>query len=265
MIRRALIVGMIVAAGVASGCAQHDASQRIIFLDGAGNYGAHLGVEHGLRTAGYQGEFEDFVWTSGLLWGVDHLVAARSEATAERLAKEITQFRRAQPKGYISLMGLSAGTSVVVSALEKLPSGVTVNEVVLFQPSISSGRNLAPALANVTGKLWATCSPTDAILATLAVNADGLPGTPAGRSGFAVPRGLPPEQRHAYARVVNLPWREKYRRYGWAGGHLSATSAGFVRNVIAPRILPRKSKSAITPQPASGPPEPEHQILMARR
>jgi hypothetical protein len=37
--------------------------------------------------------------------------------------------------------------------------------------------------------------------------------------------------------VVNLPWRPKYRKLGWRGGHLTATSARFVERVIAPRVL----------------------------
>lgn len=221
----------------AGGCSAGDPAQRVIFLDGAGHLGAGMSVERGLRAAGYEGEFKVFHWQSGLLWGVDHLVAARSEATAQKLADEITLHRRQFPQGFLAVMGLSAGTNVLLSALELLPEGVQVNHVVLFQPSVSSLRNLAPAMRGVRGRLYATCSPSDMILTGLLTTSDGGPLPAAGKVGFRVPLGLPAAQRQPYVRVVNLPWSSKYSRYGWGGGHVSSTSAAFVRHVVAPRLL----------------------------
>lgn len=233
--------------GFAGGCSQADPRDRVIFLDGAGHLGAGGSVKRGLRAAGYHGEFDVYHWQSGLLWGVDHLVAARSTQRAQELADELALQRRRYPSGYLGVMGLSAGTAVVVTALELLPDDIQVDNVVLFQPSISATRNLAPAMRHVRGKLYATCSPTDAILGTLMATADGGPLPPAGKTGFRVPLGLPASQRTPYARVVNLPWRSKYQRMGWGGGHVSSTSAEFVEHVIAPRALAR-------PEPETGPP-----------
>ena len=109
-------------------------------------------------------------------------------------------------------MGLSAGSAVILNALERLPEGVQVKNVVFFQPSVSASHDLTPALAHISGKLYATCSRRDAILSTLGVNADGQSGAPAGRSGFRIASGLTAKQRRLYTKVVNLPWRKQYRQ-----------------------------------------------------
>ena len=239
MMRKSLLVGWVLASTwILCGCRAADPSHRVVFLDGAGHLGAGAAVKRGLRAAGFEGEFTTFHWQSGLLWGVDHLLAARSEHTARVLAREIELHRRRYPDGYLALMGLSAGSSVVLSALEHLPEGVQVDAVVLFQPSVSATHNLALAMRGVREKLYATCSRSDAILAGLLATSDGGPLPAAGKIGFRVPLGLPTTQRQPYVRVVNLPWRSKYTQYGWGGGHVTSTSAKFVEQVIAPRILP---------------------------
>jgi hypothetical protein len=231
-------IGVLLAVGsVLAGCKSADPAKQIIFLDGAGHAGAGLAVKRGLNRAGYDGNFDTLRWQSGLLWGVDHLLAARSQRNARKLVREIVDHRRRYPEGFLAVMGLSAGSSVVVSALSQLPPGMQVDSVVLFQSSVSATRNLAPTMRGVRGKLYATCSKSDAILSTLLATSDGGPLPPAGKIGFRVPLGLTPEQRRPYLRVVNLPWRPKYRKLGWRGGHLTATSARFVERVIAPRVL----------------------------
>ena len=238
-----LIACMLALAIVGGGCASRDPSQRIIFLDGASHCGCGWSVSRGMRAAGFQGEFRGFVWTSFLLWGADHLVAARSPAKADRLARQIIVFRHMHPDGYLALMGLSAGSAVILAALERLPDDVQVDYVVLFQPSVSASRDLGPALRHVKEALYATCSGQDAILAALPVNADGQPGPPAGRTGFRVPLGLTESQRQPYRKVVNVPWRPTYRRYGWGGGHTASTKPRFVQHVLAPRVLPKDARS----------------------
>ena len=222
------------------GCANRDHSQKIVFLDGAGHFGAGLSVKIGLRNAGYNGEFKAFPWTSGLGWGADHLLAAKSSHKAAKLARKITEFRKKHPQGYISIMSLSAGSAVLLSALECLPDNVQVDYVVLFQPSVSDKRNLAPALEHIKGKLYTTCSRSDAILAALPITADGKPAPAAGRTGFRIPANLQAKEKTEYEKVVILPWQPKYRKDGWGGGHVSSTKPGFVKRVIAPRILPEK-------------------------
>jgi hypothetical protein len=112
-----------------------------------------------------------------------------------------------------------------------------VNNVVLLSSSVSSQRDLSPALEHMRGYFYATYSREDYILAALAVNADGGPGPPAGKVGFRRPAKMSRETAQLYSKVVNLPWKPGYAGYGWNGGHTRATERDFIRAVIAPRLL----------------------------
>lgn len=222
---------------VIAGCGRPKAGPIVIYLEGAGWFASAGSVERGLRTGGYQGEFSNFTWSAFLGPAHDHLVNAKSKAIAKRLAERITKHRRANPNDPIHVMGLSAGTSLILLALPMLPDDVHVDNVVLFSPSVSSEHNLVDAMEHVKRNLYATSSPHDGILAALPVNADGKGGAPAGRSGFKLPPRARLEALMAYGRVVNIPWQPSYLAYDWDGSHTSVTNSRFVGSVIAPRIL----------------------------
>lgn len=209
----------------------------VFYCDGAGWYSSASSVKAGLRAAGFKGKFDTFSWSAFLGPGHDHLVTARSKAVARRLSRKIEQVQLKDPNRRIHVMGLSAGTAIVLSALEQVPDEVHVNHVVLFSPSVSALRDLTPAMQHVSGQLYATCSPHDGIVKTLVINADGGPGPPAGRSGFRMPSRAGEATQAAYRRVINLPWQPSYVGYDWDGGHTAVTRSKFVKAVIAPRIL----------------------------
>lgn len=222
------------------GCGAPRRGPIVIYLEGAGWYSSSGSVEAGLRDAGYEGEFSNFTWSAFLGPAHDHLVNAKSKAIAKRLAERITTHRRANPSEPIHLMGLSAGTSLILLALPMLPSDVQVDNVVLFSPSVSSEHNLSQAMAHVKRNLYATSSPHDGILAALPVNADGKGGAPAGRSGFRLPPRAKENTLLAYSRVINLPWQASYLGFGWDGSHTGATGRRFVGGVVAPRIMTKE-------------------------
>jgi pimeloyl-ACP methyl ester carboxylesterase len=220
----------------AGGCADHLACPRVIYLDGAGWYSGDGPVRRGLRAAGFAGRVDRFGWQSLLGALHDHVMAGQGHPDVPRLARRIEELREANPDGKIVLMGLSAGTSLIVAALERLAQGVEVDHVVLLSPSVSSEHDLREALRHVRGRMYATHSPHDSLLAGVA--SAGLEhGRPAGQVGFQRPRGLSPEGRRLYRKLVNLPWRGEYAAYGWNGGHVSVTRQEFIRAVIAPRVL----------------------------
>lgn len=232
--------GVVCALAMAAGCGGASRpSAVVLFLDGAGHFTAGGNVRNGLRSAGYDGRFQGYVWTSFLGWGTDHLLVAGSGLKAQGLADRIVRLRRDDPEGEIHVMGLSAGTAVIVNALERLPEGTDVDTVVLFSSSVYANRDLTPALQHVRRALYATCSPHDLILSSLVITADGETGSAAGRTGFRIPPSVPKSRRSEYAKVVNLPWMPNYAAYGWNGGHVAATRAEFVKHVIAPRVLSR--------------------------
>ncbi|MFH0982145.1 MAG: hypothetical protein V2A79_11460 [Planctomycetota bacterium] len=164
------------------------------------------------------------------------MVVARAGMRATGLAREIERIRAADAEGPIHLMGLSAGTAVLVAALEELDEGVLVDNVVLLSSSISAQRDLSRALGHVRGHLYVTASRGDNLLAMMPVNADGGSGPPAGRTGARMPQVLARTGREPYRKVVNLPWRPAYAGYGWNGGHTSVTSPRFIEAVIVPRL-----------------------------
>jgi pimeloyl-ACP methyl ester carboxylesterase len=221
---------------LAAGCGAKLETPVVIFLDGAGHFGYAGNVRQGLRQGGYDGRFQSFMWTWFLGPGVDHLLVARAGARASALAHEIERLRAADPDGPIHLIGLSAGTAILVTALEELAPGVQVDNVVLLSSSISAGRDLRRALDHVRGHLYATASPEDGILAMTPLNADGGTGSAVGQVGVRMPTILARAERAPYRKVVNLPWRPAYAGYGWTGGHTSVTSPRFIESVIAPRL-----------------------------
>lgn len=230
----ALIIGLIMGTG---GCSRSTNGPVTIFLDGAGWFGSSGSVESGLRDAGDKGEFETFVWSSGLGAAHDHLVVANSKSLGKRLARKIEKYRERGNDARINLIALSAGTSVVLNALEQLKPGVSVDNVVLLSSSASERRDLTHIMHHVRGRLYATCSRNDGILPTIMTNADHKGGEPAGISGFKPPRKHNAAAHAAYERVVNLPWKPAYLAYDWDGGHTAATNRKFIATVIGPRIL----------------------------
>ncbi|HKQ46757.1 MAG TPA: hypothetical protein VJZ71_01665 [Phycisphaerae bacterium] len=231
------LVGLVLMISGVGGCAEKIRGPVVFYLDGAGWYASAGSVESGLRKAGYKGSFRTFSWSAFLGPAHDHLITAKSGLLARQLARRIEKARAANPDAPIHVMGLSAGTSLILRALEELEDGVKVDNVVLFSSSASSEHNLTRVMRHVRRNLYATTSPHDSILSTLPVNADGKGGPPAGRVGFRFPRGSTRESISAYQRVVNLPWQPTYLGFGWNGSHTSVTGSEFVAAVIAPRVL----------------------------
>ncbi len=222
---------------LASGCAPEKSDAIVFFCDGAGWYSGAAPIESGLRAAGFEGMFKNFAWSSFLGPAHDHIVVARSKLVAARLSREVEAAREENPQSVISMMGLSAGTSVVLSAVEQLDRNVHVDNVVLLASSVSATRNLTRAMRRVRGYLYATTSPRDGILPGRGITADGSIGRFAGQVGFKLPATGGRSMRDAYRRVVNLPWQPSYLAYGWDGGHTSVTRSRFIEAVIAPRMF----------------------------
>lgn len=220
----------------AGGCKGTMTCPRVIYLDGAGWHSGDGPVRKGLLGAGFAGAVERYDW-QGLFGPLpDHLWANEHHGSVPALARRVTKLRRANPEGRIVLMGLSAGTGLVVAALEKLPEDILVDDVVLLSPSVSAWHDLTQALRHVRRRLYATHSRYDGLLSTSG-SAGGKRGPPAGRRGFRLPEEMPLEKQVLYRKLIHLPWRPEYAAYGWDGGHVSVTSRDFIRVVIAPRIL----------------------------
>jgi hypothetical protein len=218
----------------------------VYYLDGAGGGGITNwsgGVREGLLAAGYDGAGEMFKWQTGLSVVADQTASneyKRSKAAA--VARKMVAYRQRHPHAPMTLMGLSAGTVIAVFTLEALPADVMVENVILLSGSLSAPYDLTSALRRVRGKVYVTTSHRDTVLGgllPLAGTADRGSSTNAtiGVEGPQLPRGASTETRNLYAsRLVVVPWKQEFARYGNLGGHTDTVKAAFVGRYIAPLV-----------------------------
>jgi len=217
----------------------------VYYLDGAGGGGLtnwEGGLKKGLQDAGYKGQLSMFPWETGLGVVVDQDTAvAYKRQKAGEVAAEIVRFRQANPKSQIHLIGLSAGTAVAIFALEALPPGLKVENVILFGASIGNDYNLTKALGNVNTHLYNFTSEQDAVLGFLVPmsgTADRTNAPAAGIDGFVLPPNANAQTRQLYlSKVVRIAWQTKYEKDGDFGGHTDGVNAPFVRDYVAPLIM----------------------------
>ncbi len=236
--RRLAVFTLAVAVATAiSGCAtSHHAAEefgKTFYLDGAGNWGFGAStVPIGLEEAGYRGHVEIYIWTTSLNPLIDQLNIGGAKLRAAALADRIEQYRRQYPDNDLNIIALSAGTGVAIWAVEALPAGVKIKNLVLLGSSLSHDYDARKALSNMAGRIYVYHSPHDVVLGGVRMvgTIDGKRGVDsAGLVGLDPPRG-------AQNRVRNIPWSDRYIRYGWTGAHTDCTSKEFVRQVIAKHV-----------------------------
>jgi len=243
----------------ASGCATTapDRAERmtrgyVYYLDGAGGGGITNwsgGVRQGLRAAGYDGAGEMFTWETGLGVVADQTASNEyKRGKAAKLAEKMVAYQRQYPQTPMTLMGLSAGTVIAVFTLESLPADVMVENVILLSGSLSAPYDLTRALRRIRGRVYVTTSHRDPVLGgllPLAGTADRDSGTNAtiGIEGPRLPAGASAETRSLYAsKLVVVPWKEEFARYGNMGGHTDTVKAPFVERYVAPLITTTSGK-----------------------
>jgi hypothetical protein len=264
---KTLLVAVIAYASL-SGCSQvapdrdvRMARGYVYYLDGAGGGGLMNwsgGVREGLVAAGYDGAGEMFSWETGMGVVADQTSSeSYKRGKAAALAEKIRAYTHSHRGAPVTLMGLSAGTAVAVFTLEALPLGHDVDNVVLLSGSLSAGYDLTKALHHVRGRLYVFTSPKDAVLGFLlpfAGTADRAVGTTdtIGKQGARMPANPSFETRREYGKVVEVPWNEKFSRYGHQGGHTDSVKARFIEAVVAPIILTRTAPFTATSAETAG-------------
>lgn len=272
MLLFAALSAVILTTGCAS-TAPQDRVQRgyVYYLDGAGGGGITNwsgGVRQGLRDAGYDGWGEMFSWETGLGVVADQTVSNEYKRDkAGTLAKKMVEYRRQYPNSPMNLIGLSAGTVIAVFALEALPADVMVENVILLSGSLSAPYDLTKALSRVRGKVYVTTSHRDPVLGgllPLAGTADRGSGTTAtiGVEGPRLPRGASADTRRLYAsKVVVIPWKQEFERYGNYGGHTDTVAGPFVQHYVAPLVKTNSGvqfAAAVEPAPKGSVTNPDY-------
>jgi len=224
-------------AALACGCQTGRAAERYgktFFLDGAGNWGdGAQGVADGLFAAGYQGDVEEYVWTTSFNPLVDQLNQPAARARSRQLADKIRAFRKRFPETPINVVALSAGTGVATWAIEQLDASTKIDNLVLLGSSISHDYDMTKALKNMNGLIYVYASPHDVVLESVRTigTIDGKRGVDsAGYVGLTPPANME-------GRVVNTKWSREWLKYGWTGAHEDCVNPSFVRFEIAKRLL----------------------------
>ena len=234
------------------GCASQEREVRmqrgyVFYCDGSGggsvlrNYAG--GVRKGLRNAGYEGAGEMFNWHTGLGVAADHTSSVKyKRKRAAKLAKDIQEYKAKHPGAPVTIMGLSAGTAIVVYALEALPESYQVDGAFLLSASVSANYDLTNALRRVKNRMHVFTSTKDGVLRNFAPmfgTADREPGsaTTAGLRGFQIPAHASEDTQVLYAKVVHVHWSREMKKAGHRGGHTDVVNARFVQEYIAPLVM----------------------------
>ncbi len=230
-----------------SGCAatpliqaQREAQGRVFYVDGAGGGGLVVNwgrdVRGGLQSAGFQGVFCEFSWQTGLGIVADQVSSASyKQSKGRELASLIYACRQAQPGQPVHLIGFSAGTAVAVHALEALPPGCCVDNVVLMASSLSSRYDLTAALQHVRGRAYVFVSPRDLLLRCM-VPAVGTADrvycgqAVAGLCGFEI------QPDEGADKIETITWAPPFVLSGNRGGHTDVVHARFVQEQVTPRL-----------------------------
>lgn len=249
MRRTTMLLLAVSTVGLLTGCAtttSGGAAEKLgktFYLDGAGNWGFGASeVPLGLRQGGYRGDVEVFVWTMTFNPLVDQLNILGAKARASALSKRIAAYHQKYPRNKVNIVALSAGTGVATWAVEELPPGVMIDNLVLLGSSLSHDYDMRKALQHISGRIYTYYSPHDTVLQSVRVvgTIDQKRGVDSiGLVGLKPPPGYED-------RVVNTGWSRRWIRLGWAGAHTDCTNQLFVRREIAPRLIAMDSPAVRT-------------------
>jgi pimeloyl-ACP methyl ester carboxylesterase len=182
-------------------------------------------------------EIQSYDWTDNDR-GVPALHAhARNLIEAGNIARIVTQRASNYPGERIVLTSHSGGGAIAVWALERLPPGVQVDDVLLLAPALSPGYDLTAALRHVRGKMYVFWSSGDELIlgfgCRLCGTMDGVYANAAGLVGFTMPPGADAEQ---YRKLDQIPYDPAWLRLGNFGDHVGPMSRRFAAAVLAPLV-----------------------------
>jgi len=247
---------MATAAAATVGCAQanyYTAPDRyerglVVCLSGAGGMTGECDrIRDGLNAGGVDRALEVFEWSQG---GVleDQASVELNRRKAAELARRIDTYLSEHRGRPVHLVGLSAGTGLVVWAMEALADDDKITGAILLSSSLDTKYDLTRALERVTDHLYAFTSVADTILSlgvTMAGTVDRGGTLAGGLVGFSPPDTAPEQTRTLYKeRLTQIAWWPGDMLLGHMGDHLGPTNPAFVRARIAPLVLGKKPETA---------------------
>jgi hypothetical protein len=218
----------------------------VFYVCGAGG-GSFLsswapGVRKGIQDSGRQIEFREFIWQTGLGVLADQTSSVTyKRSKANKLAQSIIDYKKEYPERPVSLIGLSAGTAIVIYTLEALPEECAVDHVILLGSSIGANYDITSALMRVKDNMVVFTSAKDEIL-TVFVPITGSAdrkyvGTDlVGICGFHQPGMMDEVKQNLYKKVRTIAWQPIFAEVGDNGGHTDKTNPQFVTRYLVPII-----------------------------
>jgi hypothetical protein len=242
-----VLAALTLLAGASTAVAQKVAPPRfpapprgiLIVVGGIGGFDTlPLSAQAFLPLAGVDHEIVNFVWTHG--WGrlfrdlqdTKHVVSKANE-----LAALIRTRREREPERRIFLVAKSGGAGLALLATERLPPA-TLDRLILLSAAVSPSYDLRPALRGIRGELVSYYSRNDQLILHWGTSTFGTIdrhyGVAAGLTGFVVPAGLGPADAALYRRLVQIPWKPRMLREGYAGTHSGTSAPAFLATEVAP-------------------------------
>jgi pimeloyl-ACP methyl ester carboxylesterase len=216
----------------------------IFVADGAGNFQA---CSQALRDAASREKSPAFIHTFEWSHGYGRILSDQldfeyAQNAGRTLARQLEEFQDSFPACRIYLLGHSAGSSVILAALESARPGL-VERAFLIAPSVSARYDLTPALRNVKHSLHSYFSHHDWYYLGFATHVVGTQDRkwiePAsGRVGFR----YQPNTLDEVALAVKLkqhPWKQADTQTGHIGGHFGAYQPEFLRRNVLPLTIPK--------------------------
>ena len=222
----------------------------VLVADGSGGVElCEMGMKQVMSERGGRYRVQPVRWGHGFgRWHADLTDVANHQAHSRAIVELVLTWLDREPSKPVFLVGKSAGTWIVVKALEALPIG-SVEAVVLLAPAISPDYDLSQALRAVNREMIAFWSPLDLIIlgagTWLFKTADRVRTVSAGMVGFREPIGLGSEGRSLYAKLKQVRWRARMAKTGYLGGHIGPDSPAFLREYVVPLLTPRAGRSEI--------------------
>lgn len=155
---------------------------------------------------------------------------ARNKQEAAVVARRLEALAKAYPGVPIYVTAHSGGAGIAAWALEDLPAGVQVDQLVLLANALSPGFDMGPALKHVRGKCYVVTSETDTVLKMCAAfgTVDRVYTPAAGLSGFEMKDD----------KLVTMPYQEGWMNLDNLGDHIGPMQRAFAAKVLAPLLVP---------------------------
>jgi pimeloyl-ACP methyl ester carboxylesterase len=216
------------------------AEGRLLILPGVGNTRFHLAGFVAAAEAQLP-RFDVEVRPWGVPFMTIHNLRAheRNEATAESVAGEIAEWRRAHPDAPFYLVGYSGGGGMATLVTAALPDDVSIDRLVLVAPAISPDYPLEQeVLPHVREYVVNYASERDLQVGwgtRTFGTIDRKNTASAGAIGFAA----------AHERLLEYRWSAADVAVGHAGNHLAYLSARWQAAKLLPALDPSVSPEAL--------------------